>query len=187
MKRVSKYCWDRQSTAMTRRFFSLLLPVFLAACSENNEKTTSTGKVIQVAEDDAEMNAAMESARKAFGSTWEEILNHRQEGSPEFDAVMVKGYFADTSDPLGGEHLWIQDTAFDGLTISGVVASEPLDRVEPNLGDRVSLPLERLTDWLVVDHGLAKGAFTVQLLRRRMSPSERAEHDSHYPFRFSEP
>lgn len=172
---------------MTARLLSILLPVLLVACSDNHENTTSTGKVIQVAGDDAEMNAAMESARKAFGGAWEEILKHRQEGSPEFDTVMVKAYFADTSDPDGGEHLWIEDIAYDSLSISGVVASEPIDLAEPILGDRVSFPLERLTDWLVVDNGIAKGVFTVQLLRKRMSPEERAEHDSHYPFRFSEP
>ncbi|MCI0359197.1 MAG: DUF2314 domain-containing protein [Planctomycetaceae bacterium] len=51
-------------------------------------------------------------------------------------------------------------------------------------GSLVSFPLERLSDWLYVVDGKAYGAFTVRLLRSRMSDEEKQEHDSHYPFEF---
>jgi uncharacterized protein YegJ (DUF2314 family) len=48
----------------------------------------------------------------------------------------------------------------------------------------VRFQLDRVSDWLVASNGMARGAYTVQLLRKRMTDSERREHDSAYPFRF---
>jgi uncharacterized protein YegJ (DUF2314 family) len=41
-----------------------------------------------------------------------------------------------------------------------------------------------ITDWLMIREGKAVGAYTVQVLRKRMSSQERAEHDAGYPFKF---
>jgi uncharacterized protein YegJ (DUF2314 family) len=168
--------------------FALLLPILFCGCGDKKEKNaTSTGRVIQVADDDSEMDAAMEAARASFGAAWNEIRNDRERPAPKFAAAMVKARFPDPKDPEQGEHLWIDEITYDGSAIGGVVASEPLDLPEPKLGDRVSFPLDRLSDWLIVEEGVAKGSYTVQLLRKRMSAVERAEHDARYPFRFVEP
>ena len=44
--------------------------------------------------------------------------------------------------------------------------------------------LGRLSDWFYVVGDNAVGAFTVRLLRTRMTAEQRRAHDSHYPFRF---
>ena len=41
-----------------------------------------------------------------------------------------------------------------------------------------------MSDGLFVEKGAAKGAFTVNYLRKQMSAKERKEHDEGYPFRF---
>ncbi len=48
----------------------------------------------------------------------------------------------------------------------------------------MEFPASRLGDWLIVDDGRAKGLFTVQVLRARMSEDERAAHDANDPFGF---
>jgi len=144
---------------------------------------TSTGKMTDVDQDDAGMNAAMAEARKEFPTFWKAISADRKKAKPEFAPAMVKASFKD-KDKEGAEHLWIDEVAYDGKMISGVVASEPADLKSVKLGQKVSFPLERLSDWLYVEKGEAKGAFTVQYLRKKMSETERKEHDAAYPFRF---
>ena len=160
----------------------LFLLQCLVACERAGDHRTSTGPVAGVSADDEEMNAAMQEARDSFPASWRagEESSARAAGGP----VMVKAYFSSSMDADGGEHMWVDEVSFDGKMISGVLASEPLELDEPRLGDAVEFPLERLSDWLIVEHGVAQGAFTIQVLRKRMTDEERADHDSRYPFSF---
>jgi uncharacterized protein YegJ (DUF2314 family) len=175
--------------AIIMKYTSLLLTVMLVCqgCNESKQEaeSTSTGRVIQVESDDAGMVAAMQEARDSFDEFWAEVSADYERAIPALDSAMLKVYFADEAAPNDGEHLWVSDVNFDGSEISGVVDSEPLHLSYPKLGERVAFPLARLSDWLIVDDGRAKGAYTVQLLRGRMTESERTEHDSHYPFKFA--
>lgn len=172
---------------MKLQSYALLILTVLTSCGDKKQNSTSTGEVIQVAKNDKEMEAAMQAARESFPAMWKEVEEERKQANSRFTSAMVKAYFPSAHDPDSGEHLWIDQVTYIGDKISGVITSEPLDLVEPKLGDRISIPLERLSDWLVVDSGIAKGAYSVQLLRKRMSAAERDEHDSHYPFGFSDP
>jgi len=145
---------------------------------------TSTGKVIGVEENDEEMNAAMEAARDSFADFRSQVEADQMRPIPVIQSHMVKAYFADDSKPEEGEHLWITDVSFSDDKISGVVASDPLDLPYPSLGDKVTFSLSELSDWLIVEDGKAAGAYTIQLLRRRMDPQELQSHDSSYPFSF---
>ena len=166
----------------------LLLAIFACqSCNESKQEveSTSTGRVIQVKSGDAGMVAAMQAARDSFDEFWAEVSADHGRAIPVLESAMLKVYFADESAPDDGEHLWVSEVDYDGSEISGVVASDPLHLSYPKLGERVAFPLERLSDWLIVHDGRAKGAYTVQLLRERMTESERAEHDSNYPFKFA--
>lgn len=160
---------------------AISIAVVPAICEE---KTPSTGKPVGVAARDPEMLAAMEAARTELPK----FLKRR--GFPDtlkpgqINGLMIKAYFFDADDPEAGEHLWISEVGFDGSSFSGVLSSEPASVKAVSLGDSVSFPITRLSDWLFVEDGMAEGVFTVQLLRSRMSPEERLQHDSNYPFRF---
>ncbi len=97
---------------------------------------------------------------------------------------MVKACFYDAAAPQSGEHMWVTDVGYDGTTITGVLADTPYKVSSVRSGEQVSFPLERLSDWFYVNGDKAVGAFTVRLLRTRMTEEQRREHDSHYPFRF---
>ena len=153
--------------------------------SRNDVESTSAGGVIQVGSDDTDMNTAMRQARDSFGQFWAEVSADYERVIPALSNSMVKAYFADNPEMEGGEHLWITGVNYDGSKISGTVASAPLHLSAPKLGDQVTFPLERLSDWLIVDDGKAKGAYTVQLLRSKMTKAERAQHDAGYPFAFA--
>lgn len=153
--------------------------------SQNDVESTSTGEVIQVDPEDADMNAAMQQARDSFGQFWAEVSADYERVIPALSNSMVKAYFAEKPKMEGGEHLWITGVNYDGSKISGTVASAPLDLSTPKLGDQVTFTIERLSDWLIVDDGKAKGAYTVQILRAKMTKAERTQHDAGYPFTFA--
>jgi len=130
------------------------------------------------------MDRAMQTARDRFPDFWREVSADYQRIIPALDGGMVKAYFCDESEPLAGEHMWVGSVDFDGKMISGVLADTPRQLRSVKAGQRVSFPLDRLSDWLYVDGGKAMGAFTVRLLRTRMSDAERRAHDNYYPFSF---
>lgn len=148
------------------------------------ERESSTGKATALDKDDPGMNAAMEQARKEFAVFWKAVSEDRKKPEPKLEPAMVKAKFSDKGKEDDAEHLWIGNVSYDGKAISGEVASEPLDLKSVKLGEKVSFPLEQLSDWLYVENGVAKEAFTVQYLRKKMHEKERKEHDSIYPFKF---
>jgi uncharacterized protein YegJ (DUF2314 family) len=146
---------------------------------------SSKSEIIPVQSDDTEMNAAMQTARDRFPEFWREVSADYKRVIPALGGSMVKAYFDDPGGaPQGGEHMWARDVDYDGKAITGTLADTPRHLHSVRSGEQVSFPLERLSDWFYVDGGKAIGAFTVRVLRSRMSEQERREHDSHYPFRF---
>ena len=142
-------------------------------------------EIVPVRSGDTEMNAAMQTARNRFPEFWREVSGDQKRVIPALGGLMVKAYFGDSSgEPHGGEHMWVCGIECDGKTITGVLADTPRHLRNMSTGQQVSFPLERLSDWFYVDGGKAVGAFTVRLIRTRISQEERRVHDSHYPFRF---
>ena len=140
--------------------------------------------VISVQSDDVEMQAAMQTAREKFPEFWGEVSADYKRPIPILDGSMVKAYFHDSDAPQNGEHMWVREVEYDGETITGVLADTPQNLRSVRAGEHVSFPLSKLKDWLYVERGRAVGAFTVKLLRSRMTEAQRRAHDSHYPFHF---
>jgi uncharacterized protein YegJ (DUF2314 family) len=145
---------------MIRQFVSALL-ITVVSCQgeekkEKEERETSTGRIISVDDDDKGMNDAMAQARKEFPAFWKAVSADRKNKEPGLVPAMVKAEFSDKGKEGEGEHLWIDEVSYDGKMISGVVASEPADLKSVKLGEKVSLPLERLSDWLYVEKGVAE-------------------------------
>lgn len=148
--------------------------IIVNGCSENR---SNDAEIIQVKENDKEMNAAMEKARETFP---EFIKVIDKESIP----AMIKAYFDDSGAFEDGEHMWVTNIRIDGKIINGVLSSSPITVKKVKMGDKVSFPLKRLSDWLYVKNGKAYGAYTVNLLRNRMTEYERIQHDNNYPFKF---
>jgi uncharacterized protein YegJ (DUF2314 family) len=138
-----------------------------------------------VGSDDTEMRAAMERARATFGEFLSELEADSRRMIPALSIALVKGRFSDEK-PEDVEYIWVDVEEWDADSVTGSLSSRPEKVKSIRLGDTVRVPRERLSDWLYVSGGIARGAFTVQVLRRRMSAAQRREHDSHYPFSFDE-
>ncbi len=174
---------------MVRSVTLVAVLVTLLGCADSGSSqlggdAAPENDVISVRKDDAEMEAAMQTARDQFSDFWQAVTTDAQRAVPMVSAPMLKVYFFDEDAPEDGEHMWVQEIDYDGETVSGVLVSTPQQVRSVQAGQTVQFPLERLSDWLYAEEGVVVGAFTVKLLRSRMTDAERQQHDSHYPFRF---
>ncbi|MEM7316079.1 MAG: DUF2314 domain-containing protein, partial [Planctomycetota bacterium] len=106
---------------------------------------------------------------------------------PALSLSVVKFPF---SDEEGGpvEQMWVNDIAFDGKTISGTLLNEPNELSSVSAGDSIEMPAAKLSDWMyAVADDRVFGAYTVNLLRARMSRGERKQHDAAWGLDFGDP
>jgi uncharacterized protein len=101
----------------------------------------------------------------------------------------VKAPFSDgpDSDRPEAEHMWLGEVDFDGKVISGVILNTPNWLESVQQGDRVEVPLAKISDWMYVQLGEVFGGYTVNLMRSRMGRRERAEHDAAWGLKFGDP
>lgn len=153
----------------------ILLTLSLVGCSRNGDR------IIKVSKNDAEMNAAIAEAQRTLPEFWQ-----RREREGEVFTGLLKVFFTDPGSTDEGEHMWVRVTDRTAKEVAGVLLGEPAWLKSVKGGGRVRFPTDRITDWLFIENGVARGAFTVRLLRDRMSPGDRKKHDDGYPFRFEE-
>lgn len=131
--------------------------------------------------DDPEMLRAHQWARTTFGYFWRELSWEYRRIVPALDLACVKAPFSDDPNDRdsadGAEHMWINDVAFDGQDVHGVLINEPNWLKSVAVGDQVSVPLAEISDWMYAMQGQVFGGFTINLMRQRMKPGERADHD----------
>lgn len=89
----------------------------------------------------------------------------------------VKRPFA-TSDG-GSEHIWIDELKWMGTSFQGRVANVPASVPGLTSGETVSVAVEEVSDWMIVDAGgRLTGGFTIRAMREMMSPEQRTEFDA---------
>lgn len=145
--------------------------------------------------DDPEMAAANRQARQTFRYFWRELSWERRRIIPGLDLACVKVAFSDPpevfdrsdEDSPGVEEMWVSDVDFDGQRVSGTLINQPNWLKSVKEGDAVSVPPKEVNDWMYAISGKVYGAYTVNLLRSRMSRSERAQHDAAWGLDFGDP
>lgn len=142
---------------------------------------------------DPDMQQAHEHARATFRYFWREIAWDRRRIVPSLTLACVKAPFGDANAPPAREgvpqveHMWLTDVDWDGQCVRGVVANSPNWIESIREGDAASFPVDQISDWMYVLSGEVYGAFTVNLLRFRMSPQERQQHDQAWGLDFGDP
>jgi uncharacterized protein YegJ (DUF2314 family) len=135
---------------------------------------------------DRAMGHAYAQARATFRFLWRELTWEYRRIIPALEVAAVKIPFSDPGDD-NVEVMWIEQVMFDGRRVQGALLNEPNTLTSVKQGDAVDVPLEQIADWMYVLDGRVHGAWTVQLIRARMSASERAEHDAAWGFEFPDP
>lgn len=133
-----------------------------------------------------DMAGAVGAARATFRYFWREMSWEMRRIIPGNALSAVKLEFFD--EPGGHvEHMWVAHPSFDGVELEGELINQPHQLRGVRQGQMVSLPLARLSDWIIGRGERAYGAFTVQELRKTMSAADRRAHDDAWGFDFGDP
>lgn len=132
-------------------------------------------RLTTVADDDPQMNAAMDKARSTV-NTFIAALQSPQPGQSGFTVKMP------FSDGPHTEHMWLEPVSFDGKQFHGTVSNEPETVKNVKMGQKAVVSASRISDWMYRENGKIVGGYTVRVLRDTLSPSERADFDKKVQF-----
>lgn len=137
----------------------LCFSMFAAHAQEPEAQQPDT--VVDVASDDAVMNAAIAQARSYLPDVfrmYDRFKKERVEGDVQFKVGL---------DTQSGseEHIFVGQLRREGALWSGALANNPRDLGALKLGDRVTFESDRISDWLLpMPDGRLAGGFTIRVL-----------------------
>ncbi len=102
-------------------------------------------------------------------------------------SVIKRGFPTNKKGNLSVEYMWVGDISFDGKVITGNLLNQPNQIENLNQGDIVQFDYEEISDWMYSISGKVYGAFTVNVLRSRMTKKELKEHDDAWGLDFGDP
>ncbi len=114
------------------------------------------------------VNAAIETAKSTLPVFFARLLKP-QAGDSGF---LVKIRYDKGKGDGAAEHIWAKDVVRSGDTISATIAQPPTDIPNLENGQRVTVPVSQITDWLYSRDGKYRGAYTVRALLAFMKPDE---------------
>lgn len=135
--------------------------------------------VYNVDNDDKEMSNAIEKAKTTFPEFEKAIASK----NPNYKNFSLKKAF---KSPSGDEQIWIAFVVKrpNSTKYVGIIGNEPLFTKEVKFDDIVELEPEEATDWMYSDGNIIRGAYTLHVLRDRMSADERKAFDAESGFVF---
>lgn len=137
-----------------------MLALAAPACSQPQEA------FIEVAEDDAAMDAAIASAKASLPLFWGRF----EARTPEYSDFTVKAGMT-TAGGQGTEHIWIDLVDYRDGKIRGRLANEPVHLGEHlAYGSEVEVPESIISDWGYTKGEVIYGHFTTRVLMTRQDP-----------------
>jgi uncharacterized protein YegJ (DUF2314 family) len=121
--------------------------------------------VVQVADDDPRMKAAVAEARQR----WPEFVAAFSARAGEHFAVKAPVTVDDNT-----EFIWIEVERIDGAIIHGKLANDPVALGDMKIEDPVTVSIDQLNDWNYLTKDEMKGGFTVQVLREASEESAKS-------------
>lgn len=171
---------------MNRILSIFLMLIALTGC--NNQATTedevgslaqsettriereSEPPIYDLGDDDAEMNEAIETAK----STIDRFNSALKSGNPNFVDFALKTGFSSSK---GTEHIWVVNITNEGNNFYGIVNNLPESTKEVKMGDRIQIHKDSISDWMYTNNQMLVGGYTIRVLRKRMTNSERRLFD----------
>ena len=119
---------------------------------------------------DSDMAAAFKAARRSVPGLVERL--------PKLQAA---GIYASVKVPVVEgdqvEHIWLSDIRFGEGQVHGALNNAPLNLPSWSLGDPISVPLEGISDWMVVYEDRLIGGYTFFVARNRLQGEDLATFD----------
>lgn len=162
------------SVTMDRLFLITFLVFALAACGQTT-KSERAGQpdIYNVDDSDKEMNDAIKKSRQTFGKFLSAFEN--QNGNQS--GFSVKMPFPTKE---GAEHIWLVNIELKDGKLFGQVGNVPENVPNINLGDKIEIEKNKLSDWFYIENERLIGGLTIRVLRDRMSPEEKKQFDQEF-------
>lgn len=161
------------------RHFATLMLLSLAALASCAKEPViereGEPKVTGFEAEDPEMNAAMRQAR----ATLTDFEKRLAQPPPTQQHLGLKGRFEEGEHV---EHMWIGEIEVTSEGYRGVLGNHPVHIQSIDVGSKVLVTREQVSDWMAIDDGKLVGGYTLRVQRARMSPEERAEFDAQMAF-----
>lgn len=122
--------------------------------------------IIDIPTGDPVMVAAIDKARTTLPTFWETLANP----GPADEGFAVKIYYPTGS--KDGEHVWAKDVIRDGEFVSATIDNSPRSIRDLKAGQRVTVSIERLTDWMFFRDGKMHGAQTVRAVLPKLPKAQ---------------
>jgi uncharacterized protein YegJ (DUF2314 family) len=132
-----------------------LAAILLTACMDDPPN------VVQVADEDVEMNTAMDEARSTVP-----VFLQALPQAPADVACLVKMPFKGDD---GDEHIWVNSVKHRDGRFYGYLANEPHQVTGMAIGDPVDCAVEEISDWVIMhqEEGVLAGGFTIKVMLAR--------------------
>lgn len=148
---------------MVRRLIlGMMVAVLVGGCGSTPTREVVRGgdeKVIGYSTSDAEMNAAIETAKRTLN---EFITKFKSDKSGK--AIYIVKVALPTSSG-SREHIWVDNLSFQGGRFRGNLANDPIDLPGLKLGSKVEFAPADVTDWAIHrEDGQVEGGFTIKVL-----------------------
>ena len=115
--------------------------------------------IIEVADDDPRMAAAVEEAIERWPEFVREFNNREEADSEKY---IIKAEFTENGK---SEFMWVTVTALDSGSVRGILMNDPHELMDVHRGAEVEIGLERLNDWLYPgEDDEPVGGFTLTVL-----------------------
>ena len=156
-------------------FLALWLLAASAVYSDDVVKREGEPDVVNIADDDASMEAAVDRAQATVDRFIEKLPELQQRGV----YVSIKVPINEGDDV---EFIWVADLKFADGVFQGVLANQPVYG-SLNVGDPVSTPVEDVYDWFALIDNELHGGFTIYVTRDKMGEEDRKNFEQTVGFR----
>lgn len=141
----------------------------LLSCKESNKiERENEPTIYSVADQDKDMNAAIEKAKQTLSDFNAGLSN------PKAESLALKVQFTNSE---GSEHMWVGNIELKDGKYSGILNNEPEYVKEYKSGDKIDIDSSKISDWMYLENGKLYGGYTIRVLRDKMSEEERKQFD----------
>jgi len=149
---------------------SILSFILTLSCNTKKIERENEPDIYNVESSDIEMNEAIKKAQKTLDSFEIAIQNN----SRVFTFFGLKKRFEENGNI---EHIWIGNIINSNGKFYGIVDNLPEKITNVKLGDTVEINKNEISDWMYVKNSKLHGGYTIRLLVKRMSESERQDFE----------
>lgn len=147
---------------------SILAFILTLSCNTKKIERENEPDIYNVESTDVQMNEAIENAKKTLDSFEIAIQNN----SRVFTFFGLKKRFEENGNI---EHIWIGNIINSNGKFYGIVDNLPEKITNVKLGDTIEINKNEISDWMYVKNSKLHGGYTIRLLVKRMSESERQD------------